>query len=260
MKILNKIYMILSSLLVSSHTVSAKDYYTTEEKNLKGIVRTSLDSPQPTKEQLERKKRFTNIVASFNLPTLKNLPVIEDSKSIKQRTIKDIAKRAIAVALSAYKGEGISHNEILNLVNAWDVMDYFTKDEFNFINNPNPSNNEKIKFAWRYEGLDVLLWALGYKNTLPEPNEICDVKKDLRIISKYKNFRLLAKNSHMRDMNEILDMADYYYRLHWSAIELRLNKKTNKYIDEEIIVERHYALNWLIRYMNQSWDEVTTDT
>jgi len=30
--------------------------------------------------------------------------------------------------------------------------------------------------------------------------------------------------------------------------------------NEEIIVERHRALNWLIRYMNQDWDDVTTDT
>ncbi|MEO7730336.1 MAG: DUF4272 domain-containing protein [Kofleriaceae bacterium] len=30
--------------------------------------------------------------------------------------------------------------------------------------------------------------------------------------------------------------------------------------NEELITERHRALNWLIRYMGQSWDNVTTDT
>ena len=27
-----------------------------------------------------------------------------------------------------------------------------------------------------------------------------------------------------------------------------------------VVYERHYALNWLIGYCDQSWDEVTTDT
>lgn len=31
-------------------------------------------------------------------------------------------------------------------------------------------------------------------------------------------------------------------------------------MNEELGVERHRALNWLIRYMNQAWDEVATDT
>jgi Domain of unknown function (DUF4272) len=29
---------------------------------------------------------------------------------------------------------------------------------------------------------------------------------------------------------------------------------------EEIIVERHKALNWLIRYMGENWDDIRTDT
>ena len=240
--------------------LSAKSIYSTDEENLKDIARTTFDSPNPTQEQLKRREKFTKVISSLKLPILESLPVIEDAKTIKERTTEEISKRAIAIALTSYKGEGISHQEVLGLIKTWDVMDYFTTDELQFINNPNPTNHEKIKFAWRYEGLDILLWALGYKNTLPNPNKICDVKTDLNIIAKYKTSHLLEKNSHKRDINEVLDMADYYYRLHWAAIELRLNDKTNKNINEEIIMERHYALNWLIRYMNQNWDNITTDT
>ena len=55
-------------------------------------------------------------------------------------------------------------------------------------------------------------------------------------------------------------MADLYYRLHWAAIELRIKGKASDQVDEGIIRERHRALNWLIRYLNQEWDDVTTDT
>lgn len=61
-------------------------------------------------------------------------------------------------------------------------------------------------------------------------------------------------------MSEILDQADYYYRLHWAVIELRLNGRSSGKANEEIIDERHKALNWLIRYMGQNWDDITTDT
>ena len=64
----------------------------------------------------------------------------------------------------------------------------------------------------------------------------------------------------IRSGSELLDVADYYYRLHLAAIELRISGKESKAINEEIIVEKHYALNWLIRYMAQEWDDITTDT
>jgi len=31
-------------------------------------------------------------------------------------------------------------------------------------------------------------------------------------------------------------------------------------VDCEMVVERHHALNWLIGYQGQDWDDVSTDT
>lgn len=70
----------------------------------------------------------------------------------------------------------------------------------------------------------------------------------------------LAQGAKPRPIREILDQADLYYHLHWSAIELRLAGKESPQLNEEIILERHRALNWLIRYKGQDWDEVTADT
>lgn len=199
------------------------------------------------------------MVASLGGPTSKTLPVIEDVNSITPRSHEEIAKRAIAVAMAAVKGEGMPHDEVTKIVKDWKIESYFSREESTFIINATASEAERIKFAWRYEGLDVLLWALGYKDKLPNPSEICDVKTDVGIIVENGTIKL-TKNAKPRNMSEILDMADFYYRLHWAAIELRLNGKDNKNLNEEIIMERHYALNWLIRYMGQEWDDVSTDT
>ncbi len=234
-------------------------YPTVPEEALKGTVRTNLDSPEPTNEQLQRKAKYTKLVASLNVPVSESLPVVEDSKSIKARSTDEISKRAIAITVAAVKGEGMPHDEVMEIVKEWGINTYFSPDELQYINNPNVTEQERIKFAWRYEGLDILLWALGYKSDLPQPNQICNVKEDVGIIVNNKG-KLLANNSKARSIGEILDMADYYYRLHWAAIELRINGKSSEAINEEIIMERHYALNWLIRYMNQEWDDISTDT
>ena len=31
-------------------------------------------------------------------------------------------------------------------------------------------------------------------------------------------------------------------------------------LDPGVVYERHYALNWLIRYSDQEWDDISTDT
>jgi hypothetical protein len=252
-------YILLSFLLLSGNGMASEKYPSVPEAALKGTVRTNLDSPKPTNEQLKRKAKYTKLAASLNIPVSESLPVIEDSKSIKPRSAEEIAKRAIAVAVAAVKGEGMPHDEVMGIVKEWGITSYFSPEELQFINNPNVTDQERLKFAWRYEGLDVLLWALGYKTDLPAPNQICNVKDDVGVVVNNKGI-LLTKNSKVRSINEMLDMADYYYRLHWAAIELRLNGKTSETIDEEIIMERHYALNWLIRYMGQEWDDISTDT
>ena len=257
-----KIVPIVFCVLLMANGLYALDKeegLTIPESALKGKVRTNLDSPEPTQAQILRKETFTKLVAALGVPVNEGLPVVEDVSNIRARAVDDIGRRTIAVAIAALKGEGMPHEDVMQIVSAWDVESYFSPEELVFIENPNVSDRDRIKFAWRYECLDVLLWALGYKENIPPPNEICDVKADVSIIINNKS-SMLWKNARLRSMDELLDMADYYYRLHWGATELRLKGKQNESVNEEVIMERHYALNWLIRYMGQSWDEISTDT
>ncbi len=118
---------------------------------------------------------------------------------------------------------------------------------------------ELIDYTWRYECVHVFMWALNYNQELKPPNTICDVAADVSHIRETGPERFVS-SARIRPMNEILDMADLYYHLHWAAIELRIHGKKSESLDEGIIRERHRALNWLIRYMDQEWDEISTDT
>ncbi|NRR33040.1 DUF4272 domain-containing protein [Oxalobacteraceae bacterium] len=248
----------LSLFMSAAHAAEPK-YSTVPESAFQGLARTSLDSPQPTEEQLRRKKKFTDLVAAIGAPINKSLPVVEDVGAIRLRSADEVAGRALAVTIAAMKASGMAHEDITQLVKQWQIYDYLSPQELAFIQSPQPAQADLVKFSWRYEGLEVLLWALGYKTQLPSPNGISDAGGNTEFVAK-NHGPLLAKNAKPRTASEILDMADYYYRLHWSAVELRLQSKVNPSINEEIIMERHFALNWLIRYLGKDWDNMTTDT
>src|ERR1043166_7394872 len=58
-------------------------------------------------EAKDRKARSITILKKEGVPYIDHLSVIEDSSTAKKRTKEEIAKRAIAVCLTAVKGEGI---------------------------------------------------------------------------------------------------------------------------------------------------------
>jgi hypothetical protein len=199
------------------------------------------------------------VLKTLGVPYLAGLPTAEDDASIVTRPPDEIARRCIAVELCAVKGEANDQKLIDRLVADLEADSFFSPREVAFIRNLNPTHQELVDNAWGYEGVHVLLWSLGYLKVLKPPNQSCDVPAEAAIIRDH-GFKGLAAGAHPRQIGELLDMADLYYHYHWSAIELRLHGKKSEALDEEIIGERHRALNWLIRYMNQEWDVVETDT
>jgi hypothetical protein len=236
-----------------------KKYPEVPEEKLRGVVRTNFDSPNPSAAQVARKDRSLGTVKTMGLPFAAHLPVVEDETQISPRASDEVAARCLATALCAVKGESNDQELIDQLVDEYSAKPFFSPAEQRFLADPNPSRRDLANFAWRYECVHVFLWALEYLERLNPPNKIADVVDEIGII-RDKGPAHFIKDARIRHLGEILDQADLYYRLHWAAIELRLKGERDAGIDEEIIMERHRALNWLIRYMNQSWDEVTTDT
>ena len=69
------------------------------------------------------------------------------------------------------------------------------------------------------------------------------------------------KDAKLRPIGELLDETDLIYRYHWAVVDARLKQKeAPAKLDGGVIQERHYVLNWLVGYMNQAWDDISTDT
>jgi hypothetical protein len=207
-----------------------------------------------------RKARSIAVLRKEGVPYVEHLPPIETATEIKPRSTQEVALRAIALAVVAVKGETLDQKLALELVQRFDIRSALSPDERAFIDDPTPSEHDRVQFAWRYEGLGVMLWALNFEPELGRPDRIVDVPRAVGLLRDLGRDGFIA-NAKLRPVDELLDQADLIYRYHWAVVNARVTgKQPPAGLDPGIVYERHYALNWLIRYSDQEWDEVSTDT
>ncbi|HWB32137.1 MAG TPA: DUF4272 domain-containing protein [Acidobacteriaceae bacterium] len=211
-------------------------------------------------EAVTRRARSLEILAREAVPFMPQLPVIETSTEIAPRSKEEIAYRTHSLLTVALKGEGLSQPIVKRILQERSLKNYLTQKELAFIENSDPSQHERIQFSWRYECVWVLLWALGYIEELNRPERHCDVGRIITIMKEPTNDEFIAR-ACQRPLSEILDAADLIYRYHWAVVSTRLRgEPAPARLDKGVVMERHHALNWLIRYMDQDWDDISTDT
>lgn len=222
----------------------------------------AVENITPTKDQAERRRLSEDYCKSHNVPIYKNPNALftdpEDSVSI--RTKEEVEDRALALCYLGLKSEGLDKKKLDEIDKNYHISFKLTSEEKDYVNAVLPTEQQKIDANWRYEDLHVMLWALGFIDELSYPDKVCNVATDVKIIHDLTEdeFREKAK---LRSKKEILDQADLILRLHWACVSARLKKQpASGTLNVDVVVERHHSLNWLINYMNQAWDDVTTDT
>jgi hypothetical protein len=214
----------------------------------------------PSAEALDRKARSIARLEAEGVPTIDWLPVIETVAEARLRSADEIARRALALVVVANKAEGADRALVNKLVADLGVSADLTPKEKAFIDKATATKKERLQFVWRYEALHVLLWSIGFVDKLDRPETTVDVRSTVRIFVEHRRAGLIAK-AKLRTAAEILDAADLIYRYHWAVRDAGLNGRTPPAgLDADIVMERHHALNWLIGYAGQEWDDVSTDT
>jgi len=213
----------------------------------------------PSAEGLDRKARSMALLKAEGVPTIDWLPVIETVDKAKLRSADQVARRALALVVIANKGEGADQALVDKLVADLGVSADLTPKEKAFIRKTAATKHERLQFVWRYEALHVLLWSIGFVDKLDRPDKTVDVRSTVRIF--VENKRGLIARAKLRAATEILDAADLIYRYHWAVKDAQLNGRPPPAgLDADVVMERHHALNWLIGYAGQEWDDVSTDT
>lgn len=217
-----------------------------------------------TEKQVARKANSDLFIKTNGIKLNENLPYIESEEDTRLRTPKEVAKRvSVLAAVNMVAFGNFSSKEITDYLKKYKLWECTSPKEKTFL--LNPTQEAKDNESWKVEGIWTLMWALKIVPDLEFPDELSDLNK-----IAYENYPFLGldkdpnkfinKISEIRSKTEILDASDLYYRIDWACVDARINNLKLEKVDATIVYERHYALNWLVNYLDQEWDEVTCDT
>jgi cysteinyl-tRNA synthetase len=215
-----------------------------------------------TKDQQYRRSQSENYCKTHNVPVYKyqNSLFVDPEEKVKIRTLDEVVNRALALCYIGLKSEGLEQKHLDKMEKDFNISSKLTAIEKDYATAKVPTEQQKIDANWRYESLHVMLWALGFIDSLSYPDQLCNVADDVKIIHELteQQFRQKAK---LRTKKEILDQADLILRLDWACVNARVeDQPAPGNLDKGVVFERHHSLNWLINYLNQEWDNVRTDT
>ena len=211
-------------------------------------------------EAIDRKLRSETILRAEGVPVLAALPVIETTAEALKRSKEEVALRALCLIFVAAKGEGLEDEVVERVLKSYELRPHLTPKELAFVLDNSPSQHDRVQFIWRHEAASTLLWALGFVAQLGKPVQPCDVEFAVSTMTGTTTSQFI-EDSELRPIADILDQADLIYRYHWAVRNACLKgQQIPADLHPDVTVERHYALNWLIGYLEQAWDDVSTDT
>jgi hypothetical protein len=209
-----------------------------------------------------RKKQTEKYLKSLNIPFIDHLPLIEEESEVKIRTAQEIAERILVLVYLAYVSEVVDEREnVIDFLKTNSLWDKVSPDEKELFQKKELTDQETANISWRSEGVWLLLWTINKVEKLDLPTEQVEIPE---IVSRLPKFLTdpteFIKNANVRQTTEILDASDLIYRLHWATRNADLNNQPMPAnLDLSIIMERHYAINWVTFYADE-WDEISTDT
>jgi hypothetical protein len=211
-------------------------------------------------EAIDRKLRSESILRAEGVPFISHLPAIETTAEALKRSKEEVALRTLCLSLVAAKGEGLEQEGVERVLKSYELRPHLTPKELAFVLDNSPRQRDRVQFIWRHEAAWTLLWALGFVAQLGRPAQICDVEFAARTVTERTRSQFI-EDSELRPIADILDQADLIYRYHWAVRNARIKgQQIPAALSPDVTEERHHALNWLIGYLEQAWDDVSTHT
>ena len=215
----------------------------------------------------DRRKKNNEYIKKMGIACFENLPTVEPSSSVRLKDIDTICKRAIACLLSIQLACDIAEQNDYNeskelfstLLKKYNVENELLEKEKRLFHN-NYSEQDVIDVSWTYETYWSLIWALGLIDDIKKSNDICDCKKAIITVGDCDTYEEFKNKCKMRNVEDILDMLDLYYRYHWACVEKSIRPDTNVgQLNPGVVMERRKGLEWLIKEV-EDWDDISLDT
>lgn len=210
----------------------------------------------------QRKKETEKLLRSLDIPYIDHLPLVEEENEVSIRTAQEIAERILILVYLAYASEVPDQKEsVISFLKTNSLWDKVSPDEKKLFLKDGLTSQDVVNISWRTEAVWLLLWTINKVDTLSLPTEQVEIPEILSRLPEFlTNPNEFIQTAIVRPTTEILDLSDLLYRLHWATRDADLNNKPMPAnLSLSIIMERHYAINWVTYYADE-WDDVTTDT
>ncbi|SDY99979.1 protein of unknown function [Lysobacter sp. yr284] len=211
----------------------------------------------------ERKRRSEAELQQLGAAPPAHLPPVLGAGEVRLREAGETMRRMLALCAVAVRAESLSSQPLsVEEIRAklGPGVAELSPAERAFVAADKPDEESWANQGWRYESAALLQWALGLSEALPAPTAICDAGRVARIAIDHADDDAIAR-ARLRPLPELLDALDATYRRHWLVRQARLDDKPAPAgLHPSVVYERHYALNWLLRFDEQDWDEVGTPT
>ena len=222
-------------------------------------------------ESVERRDKSMALLRDRHIYVTPWLPLLWERAEEPGRTLAEVCGRAAALLIvSLYSecrvGDHLSYEKAREFVDpiieSYGAEKFFSPKEKEYLDDPDSTEQTQIQYAWQYENLWVMEWALGLTDDLFWPTRICDVPQSVRIMREYPSMEELTAAARLRPRKELLDQADLIYRLHWACVDARvMGMPAPQELEEGVVMERHRALFWLAGCDEMCpWDDVDLST
>lgn len=227
-----------------------------------GAVDADAEVPHLT-HGLVRKQATIAALQARGVLTLDWLPPLAADPEVVLRSPVEIADRISSLTAVAARAESLRAGNELTIDALRERLPHafvaLSPAERTFLDTAAPDEQTLINFVWRYECVPVLLWAIDRHETLAYPTVICDVPRVTRTVLD-THYDELAEGSQLREVAEILDEADFLYRLHWAVVNARVSdSEAPEGVQGSIVIERRCAFEWLID-PDTEWDDINPST
>ena len=181
------------------------------------------------------------------------------------RPIQDVLNRTLVLGTVVAAAHGAPHEELMEWLAEMSLVEQLTPNERALLTGA-ASEQLTIDFSWQAERLVVLLWALHKIPVLPFPTPGGSVAFIEELLPPYGDVSAaqFCETARLRSDDELFAAASELQELHVVARHRGLSRPDYRpkvpELDAEVVQERHHAINWLVGYCGQPWDQVTTDT
>ena len=222
-------------------------------------------------EAVERRDKSVALLRDRHIYVTPWLPLLWERAEEPGRTAEEVCGRAAALLIvSLYSecrvGDHLPYEKAREFVDpiieSYGAEKFFSPKEKEYLDDPDSTEQTPIQYAWQYENLWVMEWALGLTDDLFWPDRICDVPGSVRMMHEYPDMNSLLAAAKLRPRRELLEQADLIYRLHWACVDARvMGMPAPQGLEEGVVMERHRALFWLAGCDNMCpWDDVDLST